>query len=154
MLLNSVFLHESIDRLVDLTGSDSASLETFYIYSLVRFLFEQKRESEIDRIIPDIPQFCEKIRQSLLRSNSDESSQFLVFRNNIRCLQYLDISDDMCRSHILNLIRSLFSLHVENRTDLIINFDNVHILLQSLLNVFDSDLSFLRFVLLPSLLIV
>ena len=143
--MNSVFLHESIDRLVDLNGSDSLSLETFYVYSLVRFLFEQKRESEIDRIIPDIPSFCEKIKQSLLRSNADESSQFQVFRNHIRCLQYLDISDDMCRSHILNLIRSLFSLNVENRTDLIINFENVHILLQSLLNVFDSDLSFLKY---------
>ena len=152
MLLNSVFLHESIDRLVDLNGSDSLSLETFYVYSLVRFLFEQKRESEIDRIIPDIPSFCEKIKQSLLRSNADESSQFQVFRNHIRCLQYLDISDDMCRSHILNLIRSLFSLNVENRTDLIINFENVHILLQSLLNVFDSDLSFLKYFLLSFLI--
>lgn len=143
MLLNSVFLHQPESRIV--TKEEGIStLRSFYLYSLVRFLFEQKHESEIDTLIPDIPQFCEKVRDCAKIVEMDKSIQAIVFRNYIRCLQYIDVSDDICRSIVLNLIRHLFSLPSGNQIDLIINSQNVHILLQSLLNILDSEFAFIR----------
>lgn len=121
-------------------------LASFYLYCAVRFLFEQHRESEIDSLIPDIPQFCGVVQDCLYASDMNEDAQRAIFANTIRCLQYVELTDNVCRQELLKTLRFLLSLTVGANYRLVVHSQNVYTLLQALLNVLDTESSFLRWV--------
>ena len=146
LFLNAVFHYEQDHHVNTFTDKASISLTqlssytSFYLYAIVRYLFEQKRESSIDDFIPDIPAFCNLISSSAF----DLSTDCRVFRNLLRCLQYLEVSDAVCKTEVLKVIRYLLSIPVGIREDLVVQEEHVHVLLQALLNLVDSEPAFLR----------
>lgn len=146
LFLNAVFTYESnhhtpsFTKKASISVSQLTSLTSFYLYSAVRYFFEHQLESSIDQLISDVPVFCGHIRDSV----SSEDTDKIVFRNMIQCLQYLDVSDEICKNEILHLVRHILSIPAGVRMDLVIESDHVHVLLQALLNLLDGEASFLR----------
>lgn len=146
LFLNAVFSYESnrhtsiFTEKASISVTQLTSLTSFYLYSAVRYFFENQLESSIDRLISDVPIFCGIIRDAV----SSEDTDKIVFRNMIQCLQYLDVSDEICKNEILHLVRHIFAIPTGIRMDLVIDSEHVHMLLQALLNLLDGEASFLR----------
>ena len=76
----------------------------------------------------------------------NEDAQRAIFANTIRCLQYVELTDNVCRQELLKTLRFLLSLTVGANYRLVVHSQNVYTLLQALLNVLDTESSFLRWV--------
>ncbi|KAM7458890.1 hypothetical protein BLSTO_00355 [Blastocystis sp. subtype 1] len=150
LLLNALFIHEQNTQSreftsgVSLTLTELTELSSFYLYCAVRFLFEHGRESEIDSLIPDIPQFCGIVQNCLFSATMAASTQRVLFTNTARCLQYLEVTDDVCRQELLKTVRFLLSLTPGSNFAVLIDCRVVLILLQALLNILDTESSFLN----------
>lgn len=146
LFLNAIFHYEQKHHVNTFTANAAISLPqlssytSFYLYAIVRFFFEQNLESNIDQYIPDIPGFCNLITSSLFERSTDCS----VYRNLIRCLQYLEVSDAVCKNEVLKVIRYILAVPYGIREDLVVEEEHVHVLLQALLNLTDSEPMFLR----------
>lgn len=119
------------------------SLTSFYLYNAIRFYFEHQCEDAIDQLIEDIPQFCQTIQDTATSTSMDPEVQEAVFTNQIRCLQYLETVDSVCRDELLRVIRFLVSLSPSIHLDLLFKKDTIHTLMQSLLNLLDTEALFL-----------
>lgn len=148
-MLNVVLLHEektgrpSFTSQVQISFNQLSTLTSFYLYCCTRFYFEHEHNTEIDSLVTDIPQFCHSIRELAVSTTMSSSIQQVVFRNQIRCLQYLDTLDSVCREEILSLIRFFLTLSSSVQIDLVINQENVFLLLQALLGLLDKETLFL-----------
>ena len=127
-----------------MTLTELTELSSFYLYCAVSFLFEHGRESEIDSLIPDIPQFCGIVQNCLFSATMTASTQRVLFTNTARCLQYLEVTDDVCRQELLKTVRFLLSLTPGSNFAVLIDCRVVLILLQALLNILDTESSFLK----------
>lgn len=94
-------------------------------------------------MIDDIPQFCQSIQATATSTSMDPAVQEDVFTNQIRCLQYLETVDSVCRDELLRLIRFLVSLDPTIQIELLFNNDTIHALLQGLLGLLDTEALFL-----------
>lgn len=148
-MLNAVLLYEentgrpSFTSQVQISFNQLSTLTSFFLYCCTRFYFEHEHNTEIDSLIPDIPQFCHSIRELAISTTVSSSIQQVVFLNQIRCLQYLDTLDSVCREEILSIIRFFLTLPSSVPVDLIINQENVFLLLQALLDLLDTENLFL-----------
>lgn len=88
---------------------------------------------------------CSCVLWSYSRFVSSEDTDKIVFRNMIQCLQYLDVSDEICKNEILHLVRHILSNSRGSSYGL---GDRIRpctlVLLQALLNLLDGEASFLR----------
>ena len=150
LLLNAIFLYEFnkkepvFSSQVHISPCELTPLTSFFLYYSLRFAFEHQQENGIDQLIGDIPQFCNSVKDFASNQTIDFSIQQQIFYNQIRCLQYLDTTDEVCRNAILSLIRSLLTVSSTFQKELILNNSIIHSLLQTLLGLLDIESLFIQ----------
>ena len=132
---------------IDIQYNSISSISSFFLYNIIRFYYEHQQEYEIDqeveRLIPDIPLFCRAIRELSMCTTMDLDVQEVIFLNVVRCLQFLDCGDNVCRDEILKLVRFLLSLSQSVQLRLILKQETVYALMQAVLNLLDTEALFL-----------